>query len=114
MLSNQIYESPKRMLLDTVGPCDFAFIGIRDSPARSAVHRRCGSTWSVFINGRVGYNAYWYTHTHTGEVLVGSTFACQPLGKGMAVLGHYASSRMDPHGGTFENATAGMVWSNCA
>ena len=100
------------MLLDTVGPCDFAFIGIRDSPVRSAVHRRCGSTWIVFINGRVGYNAYWCTHP--GEVHVGSTLACQPLGNGMAVLGHYASSPMDPHVGTLKNATAGMVWYNCA
>ena len=58
------------MLLDTFGPCDFAFIGIRDSPVRSAVHRRCGSTWIVFINGRVGYNAYWYTHTLEKYMLV--------------------------------------------
>ena len=45
--------------------------------------------------------------THTGEVHVGSTFACQPLGNGRAVLGHYASSPMDPHVGTLKNAEAG-------
>ena len=54
------------------------------------------------------------THTHTGEVHVGSTFACQPLGNAMAGLGHYASSPMDPHVGTLKNAKAGMVWYNCA
>ena len=57
--------------------------------------------WSILHAGR---------HTHNGEVHVGSTFACLPLGNGMAILGHYASRPMDPHVGTLKSATAGIVW----
>ena len=46
--------------------------------------------------------------THNGEVHVGFTVACLPLGNRIAILGHYASRPKDLHVGRLKSVTAGI------